>query len=189
MTYFALRVGSWIFSLRYVFELPRRRTCMAPKCGSLLYNPKGGAYLGCVCVNWSTVWEIWLNYGVVGLQASVRDFYILRLFHFLLTSFIFPARPICLSRFLDHIISSSSSYRPPIGSIKWSLTPLFISPAPHILLRNGTLSTWTLPPPSTLQPPPLVSAPCATCLLPYLGYWMRCGYIYIRHFIYNRQIY
>ena len=65
----------------------------------------------CVCVNRSLVWAIWLNCEVVEFQASVIDCYILRLFRLLLTTFI-PTHPTCLSRFLDHSISSSS-YPPP----------------------------------------------------------------------------
>ena len=101
---------------------------------------------------------------MVDFQASVRDFCVLRLCLLLLTNFIYPVRPTCLSRFMGHTISSSS-YRPPISRIQHRVTTLFISPTPHILSRHGKSSTWTLPPPSTRRPLTLVSAPLVVCLL------------------------
>ena len=96
-------------------------------------------------------------------QASVRDCYILRLRSVLFNTFILspPVPPVSIvSRYL---YLPSSSYRPPISS-RSSLYHLYIAPAPHLLYRGGSPSTWMPPTPASLQPPPFASAPSAACL-------------------------
>ena len=65
---------------------------------------------------------------------------------------------------MDFSLLSPLSYPPPISSRYWPWH-ISVTPAPHLLSQCGAPSTWTLPTPTTHQLPPLLSAPCATCLL------------------------
>ena len=67
-----------------------------------------------------------------------------------------PAPPV-LNNFLNIFISPF--YSTASWSVAFFLVALYLAPATHILSRHKALSTWTSPTPTTLHPPPLVSAP------------------------------
>ena len=118
----------------------------------------------CVCVftgirtvQYDRIMRWWsFNLGKESLQSYTLSLVI--------KNYYSPARPTCLIRFSGSYYRPPPSYRPPISSISHRHLTL-CTPAPHLLSRSGTSSTWTFPTPATYQPPPLVSAPRATCLI------------------------
>ena len=116
-----------------------------------------------VCFLWYLDWVIWPNYKVVDFQpqqgtATVLDS------GASIAIYYSPAHPTCISCFPGSFYLLPPSYRPPPVAFV-VVSNLSLTPAPHLLSRCGTVSTWTSTTPATSQTQLLVSVPRTMWLL------------------------